>query len=180
MLPALVMAAIAGINALKQNDDAKVAHQNAINDAEQELWNQRNAEIQAYIDKQNGVDPRANAFERQLSAFQDKAGAMPVPQDWTPLVAALGKGAGAVYDMDQKGMFGDSHNVRATEAPELGKDIPGQNFSAAPGRAPDVNFSEWAPVEHKQAAEQPGGYLGRQAQRWQEEEEESLPGWLRR
>jgi len=174
MIPALVMAAIAGINALKQNDDAKRDHQNAINDAEQQMWDQRNAEIQAYNDQQAGIDPRANAFANNLSSFRDKAGSMPVPQDWTPLVAALGQGAGAIYDMDQKGMFGKS--ARAPEAPS-GKDIPGQNFSAAPGRAPDVNYSEWEPVQHK--AQQPGGHFGRQATKWLEEEQDSLPDWLR-
>lgn len=166
------MAAIAGINALKENDDKKRDRQNAINDAEQQMWDQRNAEIQAYNDQQAGIDPRANAFANNLSAFRDKAGSMPVPQDWTPLVAAIGKGAGAVYDMDQKGMF--DKDVRAPEAAELGKDVPGQNFSAAPGRAPDVNLGEWTPIE------QPGGYLGTQASKWEEEEEASLPSWLRR
>jgi hypothetical protein len=177
MIPALVMAAIAGINALKENDDKKRDHQNAINDAEQQMWEQRNAEIQAYNDQQAGIDPRANAFANNLSAFRDKAGSMPVPQDWTPLVAAIGKGAGAVYEMDQKGMF-DGKNMHPTEAPELGKDVPGQNFSAAPGRAPDVNYGEWTPVQHK--TEQPGGYLGHQASKWEEEEQASLPSWLRR
>lgn len=171
---ALVMAAIAGINALKENDDKKRDHQNAINDAEQQMWDQRNAEIQAYNDQQAGIDPNANRFANNLSAFRDKVGGMSAPQDWTPLVKAVAQGAGAAYDISQQ-----PSAPSPVEKPELGRDVPGQNFSAAPGRAPDVNFGEWAPVQH-QRTEQPGGYLGRQATKWEEEEERSLPEWLRR
>lgn len=168
---AVVMAAIAGINALKQNDDKKRDHQQAINDAEQQLWDKRNAEIQALRDRMNGIDPSANAFANQLSSFRDQVGSMPVPQDWTPLVKAAGTAAGAIYDEGQKPDI-------APKAPTT-EDIPGQNFSASPNYTPAANYSEWQPVEHKRAEHGAGNYFSNAARRFEEEDERSLPEWLR-
>jgi len=148
MIPALIAAAIAGIGSLKSNDDKKRQHQEAINAAEQEMWDKRNADIQARIDAANGIDPRRNAFANQLSAFHGAVGDMPVQQDWMPLVQAGGQMASAIYGGAQKGMF-DGKNMHPPAAPS-GEDIPGRNFSAAPGsHVGPVNYAEWQPVEHR-------------------------------
>jgi len=179
MIPALLTAAIAGIGALKGNDDKKRQHQEAINAAEQEMWDRRNAEIQARIDMANGIDPRRNAFANQLESFRGAVDASPFQQDWMPLVQAGGKLAAGIYEGDQKGMF-DGKNMHPNPAP-TGEDIPGRNFSPAGNHAAPVNYSEWQPVEHKAAGGggSPGNIFSRAANRFEEEDERSLPEWLR-
>lgn len=175
MISTLVAAALAGIGALKSNDDKKRAHQEAINAAEQEMWDQRNAAILAKRDARRGLNPQDEAFARNLGEFRDQVGSMPVPQDWTPLVAALGKGASAIYEGNEKGLF-DGKNMHPEPKPTH-QDVPGQNFSAAGNHAAPVNYSEWQPVEHKPAAS--GNSLIRAANRFEEEDERALPEWLR-
>jgi len=176
MIPALIAAAIAGIGSLKSNDDKKRQHQEAINAAEQEMWDKRNADVQARIDAANGIDPRRNAFANQLSAFHGAVGDMPVQQDWMPLVQAGGQMASAIYGGAQKGMF-DGHNMHPPAAPS-GEDIPGRNFSAAPSHTPPVNYAEWEPAPAREPSAGTN-YFSRAADRFEEEDERSLPAWLR-
>jgi hypothetical protein len=161
----LVAAALAGLGALKSNDDKKRQHQEAINAGEQQLWDQRNAEIAAIRDRMNGIDPRMNAFSRQLGSYRDAVSQTSAPQDWTPLVAALGKGAGAIYDESQK---------PGVPAAPSGEDVPGKNFSPAANYTPAVNYSDWEPVQAPES-----NYLSRAAKRFEDEDERALPGWLR-
>lgn len=179
MISSLVAAAIAGIGALKSNDDKKRAHQEAINAAEQQMWDQRNAAILAKRDARRGLNPQDEAFARNLGEFRDQVGAMPVAQDWTPLVAALGQGASAIYEGAEKGMF-DGKNMHPDPGPTH-EDVPGQNFSPAGNHAAPVNYSEWQPIEHRRAGSggSAGNIFSRAAARFEEDDERALPEWLR-
>lgn len=170
MIPALIAAAIAGLTTIAKNDRAPRERQEAINEAEQKMWDQRNAEIQARQDAENGIDPRRDAFARQMGQFRDQVDRTPVSQDWTPLVQAAGTAANAIY--------GQANKPSAPAAPS-GRDMPGQNFTPAGNYAAPVNYSEWQPVEHKTAAAEGGNYLSNAARRYEEEDDQSLPAWLR-
>jgi hypothetical protein len=174
MIPEFIAAAIAAIGALKKADTADNDRQNAINDAEQQMWDKRNAEVQARRDAMDGIDPRRDAFARQLDAFGKQVDGIPVERDWLPLVQAGGRMASSIYGESQR-------PTASAPSKPIGQDIPGQNFSPAGNYAAPVNYSEWQPVEHKAAGSggSPGNMFSEQARRFEEEDERSLPAWLR-
>lgn len=163
------MAAIAGINALKERDDAKVKRQEEINAAEEQMWNTRNDQIRAKIAAMNGQDPNEGRFGRQLDLFKKNIDEHPMQDNWMPLVNAAASGASAAYDISQK--------PDGPAAPS-GRDVPGRNFSAAPNYTPAVNYSEWQPVDYK-PEERPagGGYIRGLADKYDDEDAKQ---WWRR
>ena len=174
MVPEFIAAAIAAIGALKKMDNADNEQQQAINDAEQQIWDQRNAAIMAKRDQRRGLNPADEAFARNLGSFHEQAGSLPVSLDWTPLVAAGGTLAGAI-DKEAK-------TPRAAQpAAPTGKDIPGQNFSPEGNYTAPVNYSEWQPIEHRRAGSggSEGNIFSRSAARFEEDDRRALPEWLR-
>lgn len=171
----IIGAAIAAIGALKKMDDDKRAHQEGINAAEQQMWDQRNNAILAKRDARMGLSPYDAGFARDMEAFHAQVEGNPFNQSWTPLVAAGGKLAGAI-DKEAKTPRASSRPTEPT-----GEDIPGKNFQPAGNYAAPVNYSEWQPIEHRRAGPdgQSGNLFSEQAKRWQDEERRSLPEWLR-
>lgn len=163
------MAAIAGINALKERDDKKRQRQEDINAAEEKMWTDRNDQIRAKIAAMNGQDPNEGRFGRSLDLFQKNIDDNPMHDNWMPLVNAAASGASSIYDISQ--------TPDGPAAPS-GKDVPGRNFSAAPNYTPAVNYSDWTPVEYK-PEERPagGGYLRGMADKF---EEDDAKQWWRR
>ena len=163
------MAAIAGINALKERDDAKRKRQEDINSAEEKMWTDRNDQIRAKVAAMNGQDPNEGRFARSLDLFKKNIDENPMKDNWMPLVSAVGQGASAAYDISQ--------TPDAPAAPS-GKDVPGKNFSPAPNYTPAVNYSDWTPVEYK-PEERPagGGYIRGMADKFDDEDAKQ---WWRR
>lgn len=145
----LVMAAIAGINALKERDAAKRRRQEDINAAEEKMWNDHNDQIRAKIAAMNGQDPNEGRFARSLELFKKGIDENPMPDNWMPLVNAAAQGGAAAYDISQ--------TPSSTPAAPSGRDVPGKNFSAAPNYTPAVNYSEWKPVNYTPEERPAGG-----------------------
>jgi hypothetical protein len=163
MIEALVAAAIAGITALKKNRDAEIAHQNAINEGEQQLWDQRNAAVQAKIDRLNGKDPRDGAFDHALQDFRQRAANSPVPQDWTPLVNAAATGANAIYKEGQRDRSGEISDALAPPKQDIGSTVDDALASydahtAAAGGGGGAGMSEDDKNQDLLSAWQPVGY----------------------
>lgn len=161
----IVAAAIAAIGALKKNDDDKRARQEAINNAEQQMWDQRNAEVQARIDMANGVDPRRREFANRLDKFHKAVEAEPFQYNWMPLVQAAGSALGSI----------DFRGGGEAKAP-TGQDVPGKNFSPAENYTPPVKFADWQPVG---TGDTESNYYSNAAKRFEENDKNSLPEWLR-
>lgn len=161
MIGEIIAAAIAGITALKKNRDNEIAQQYAVNDAEKQLWDQRNAEMQAKYDRMNGVDPRAGAFGSALKQLHERAGSTPVPQDWTPLVSAVGKGASAVYKEGQRDRSGEVSDAIEAPKQDIGSTVDDALASydahaAGAGRGGGMSdedlLSAWQPIGYDDPA----------------------------
>lgn len=123
MVGEFLAAAAAVVSALKKNRDNEIAQQYAVNDAAQDLWDKRNAAVQAKIDRANGVDPTGHAFQDAQDRLHLKAMNSPVPQDWTPLVKAVGTGAQAIYKQGRGGSSSVGDLAGDSERPELGDTV---------------------------------------------------------
>jgi hypothetical protein len=163
VVPEFIAAAIAAIGALKKMDTADNDQQNAINDAEQQMWDQRNAAIMAKRDQRRGLNPQDEAFARNLGSFQDQVDAMPVSMDWAPLVAAGGTLAGAI----------DKEAKTPRPAQPAAPTGEGGGGGLGGGTTSPVSYSEWQPVEHKPQVAG-GNFFSEAAKRFEEEDEDLL------